>query len=208
MRALGLLGSLLVVGLSIDLVAARLSAAEAEPLVEDTYRAETLDGRRPTRGPWKIADGVAQCTQDDELFKKFKDHGPVVWYDAKFTDAAIHFEFKPEKAKTFVFTVNGTEGHVFRFVSSAAGTTIIAFPPNPEHKSQALERGGPKLREGEWTKVSVELRGAKAVVRIGDEYKAEVEHASLARPKTVVGLGFSFGSLSLRNFRIVPVAAK
>lgn len=208
MRAIGILGSLLFAGWSIGFVAARATAAEAAPLVEDSYKAETLDGRRPTRGPWRIADGVAQCTQDDELYKKFKDHGPVVWYDAKFTDATIRFGFKPEKAKTFVFTVNGAEGHVFRFVSSATGTTILAFPPNPEHKSQALERGGPKLREGEWTKVSVELRGPKAVVSIGDDYQAEVEHASLARPKVVVGLGFSFGALSLRNFRIVPVATK
>ncbi|MBA4020221.1 MAG: hypothetical protein C0483_23925 [Pirellula sp.] len=208
MRTAWMLGSLLVGGLVLNVAAARLSAAEAAPLVEDRYQSKQLEGRRPTRGPWKIADGTAQCTQDDELFKKFKDHGPVVWYDAKFTDAAIHFEFKPEKTKTFVFTVNGDEGHVFRFVSSAAGTTIVAFPPNPEHKSQALERGGPKLSEGVWTKVSVELRGPKAVVNIGDDYQAEVEHASLEWPKTVVGLGFSFGTLSLRNFRIVPIPAK
>ncbi|MGC3972304.1 MAG: hypothetical protein QM775_34675 [Pirellulales bacterium] len=193
--------------LSVCLATGAAFGAEVQPLVEDSYTGE-LAGRRATRGPWKIGDGTAVCTQDDELFKKFKDHGPVIWYDAAFTDAAIQFAYKPEKLKTFVFTVNGAEGHVFRFVTSERGTVILAFPPGGDHKSLPLSRTGPKLPEGAWTKVNVELRGAKAVVSIGDDFTAEVEHPSLARPKTVVGLGFSFGTLALKDFRVVPLTAK
>ncbi len=75
----------------------------------------------------------------------------MIWYDAQFTDAVIKFAFKPEKAKTFVFTVNGPDGHVFRFITSERGTNIVAFPPSPDHKSKPLDRGGPKLKE-EWTR--------------------------------------------------------
>jgi hypothetical protein len=181
-----------------------VQAADPAPLIRDEYSGE-LSTRRATRGPWKIAGGMAVCTQDDELFKKFKDHGPVIWYDAQFTDAVIKFAFKPEKSKTFVFTVNGPNGHVFRFISSERGTSIVAFPPSVDHKSKPLDRGGPKLKE-KWTPVTVELRGNKAIVQIGD-YKAEVDDPSLAGPKVVVGLGFSFGTMTLRDFSLTPIAA-
>jgi hypothetical protein len=199
-----LFGTLLVELLCLQSPA--VHAADPVPLIRDDYTGE-LPARRATRGPWKIADGTAVCAQDDELFKKFKDHGPVIWYDAKFTDAVIKFAFKPEKAKTFVFTVNGPEGHVFRFISTDRGTNIVAFPPSADHKSKPLDRGGPKLKEGQWTPVTVELRGTKAVVRIG-EYKAEVEDPSLSGQKVVVGLGFSFGTVALKDFSLTPIAAK
>ena len=180
-------------------------APAAEPLVDDRFEGESSK-RRAMRGPWKIEGGTAKCTQDNELYKKFKDHGPVIWFDAAFHDAAVSFEFKPDdKVKTFVFTVNGAEGHVFRFVSSPAGTTIVAFPPGGDHKSLALARGGPKLVPGEWTKVSVELHGPKAKVSIGSSYSTEVEHMSIDREKTVVGLGFSFGTLELKNVRVTSL---
>ncbi|MBL9083942.1 MAG: hypothetical protein JNK76_19145 [Planctomycetales bacterium] len=199
-----LFGTLLV-GL-LCLQGPAVQAADPEPLIRDDYTGE-LAARRATRGPWKIADGMAVCTQDDELFKKFKDHGPVIWYDAQFTDAVIKFTFKPEKAKTFVFTVNGPNGHVFRFISSERGTTVVAFPPSADHKSKPLDRGGPKLSDGQWTPVTVELRGTKAVVQIGD-YKAEVEDPSLAGQKVVVGLGFSFGTVALKDFSLTPIVVK
>src|SRR5690349_7334895 len=98
------------------------SAAAAEPIkpyVDDFSQAK-LDGRSAVRGDWRIGDGMARCTQDDELYAKNKNHGPVVWYklpfqDAPFQDATVKFSFKPEGCKTFVFTINGDHGHVFRF---------------------------------------------------------------------------------------------
>ncbi len=48
--------------------------------------------------------------------------------------------------------------------------------------------------------MTVELRGTKAIVQIGD-YKAEVEDPSLAGPKVVVGLGFSFGTICAKGFQ-------
>jgi hypothetical protein len=52
--------------------------------------------------------------------------------------------------------------------------------------------------------VTVELRGPRATVSIGDDYSATVEHASLARPKTNVSVGFSFGTIAVKEFSIAP----
>ena len=42
------------------------------------------------------------------------------------------------------------------------------------------------------------------MVRIGQNSSAKVEHAAIAQPKTTVGLGFSFGTPSIKNFSITP----
>jgi hypothetical protein len=175
-----------------------------KPYVDDFSQAK-LDGRCAVRGDCKVADGMAHCTQDDELYKKNKDHGPVVWYKVPFHDATVKFSFKPEACKTFVFTINGDNGHIFRFVSTTAGTNTLVFPTDSaEHKSLALNRAGPPLKQGEWTDVVVEFKGEQAAVRIGRDFLTKVEHAAITQPKTTVGLGFSFGSLSVKDFSITP----
>lgn len=197
--------SLLLCLVSIFVVGGSSSAAEpTKPYVDDFSQAK-LDGRSAVRGDWKIADGTARCTQDDELYKKNKDHGPVVWYKVPFQDATVKFSFRPEGCKTFVFTINGDDGHIFRFVSTTAFTNILAFPTDSaEHKSTSLNREGPALKSGEWTDVVVEFQGKQAVVRIGRDFTAKVEHAAIAQPKTTVGLGFSFGTLSVKDVSITP----
>ena len=193
----------LIVSLSV-LCGSSLAAEPAKPYVDDFSQAK-LEGRSAVRGDWKIADGMTRCTQDDELYKKNKDHGPVVWYKVPFQDATVKFSFKPEACKTFVFTINGDNGHVFRFVSTTAVTNILVFPTDsPDHKSLSLNRAGPALKQGEWADVVVEFRGEQAAVRIGKGFSAKVEHAAIAQPKTTVGLGFSFGSLSVKDFSITP----
>ncbi len=190
---------------SIYILANFSFAAEKTTSFRDDLTASKLDKRRMERGEWKVADGVARCTQDDALFKKYKDHGPVVWYDVPLQDGVIHFAYKPEGAKTFVFTANGEAGHVFRFVTTKEGTGLRGFPPeNQDHKSIALKNGGPGLKDDNWTDVTVELRGAKATVRIGKDYTTTVEHPSLARAKKNIGLGFSYGTLSVKDFSVAP----
>jgi hypothetical protein len=199
------------------MVGSAAAADLAKPYVDDFSQA-TLDGRSAVRGDWRIAGGMARCTQDDELYAKNKNHGPVIWYKVPFQDATVKFSFKPEGGKTFVFTINGDRGHVFRFVSTTTATNILAFPTDsgvspgvvaakPDaggHKSLPLNREGPALRQGEWTEVIVEFKGKQAAVRIGKDFSAKVEHAAIAQAKTTVGLGFSFGTLSVKNFSITP----
>lgn len=175
-------------------------AADA-PLLKDDFSAPKLETRRASRGDWKFADNTATCTQDDELYKKHKDHGPIIFYDLAYTDATIRFAFKPDATtKSVVFTNNG-DGHVFRIVFSQTGASIRAFPPEEkDHKSIALGTESTlKLKPGEWTNISVELRGPKATVKVG-EFSKTYEHASIARAKTNLSVGFSFGTVSVKDF--------
>ena len=52
-------------------IASIATALQAGVLIEDRFNSPKLEHRdlSPARGEWKIADGVATCTQDDELFK-------------------------------------------------------------------------------------------------------------------------------------------
>lgn len=182
------------------LLATAALAADA-PLLQDDFSAPQLATRRASRGEWKFADSAATCTQDDELYKKNKDHGPILFYDLAYTDAAIRFAVKPDAAnKTIVFTANSAEGHVFRLVFSGAGMGVRAFPPEEkDHKSISLgNEAAAKLKAGEWTNISVELRGTKATVKIGDFTKT-YEHASIARAKANLSVGFSYGTVSVKE---------
>lgn len=171
------------------------------PLLQDDFSYAKLATRRAMRGDWKFADKAATCTQDDELYKKNKSHGPILFYDLAYTDAAIRFAVKPDAAnKTIVFTANGADGHVFRLVFGAAGMAVRAFPADSkDHKSIALANEATvMLKPGEWTPVSVELRGPKAIVKVGDFTKT-YDHASLSAAKTNLSVGFSFGTVSVKE---------
>ena len=44
---------------------------------KDDFTQPKLEQRRAARGGWKFADSIARCTQNDALYKKNKDHGPI-----------------------------------------------------------------------------------------------------------------------------------
>ncbi|MFN9917994.1 MAG: hypothetical protein ACK53L_35735, partial [Pirellulaceae bacterium] len=92
-----------------------LTAAAISPFSDD-FSNPNLSQRRALRGAWQFQDGIASCTQDDALFKKYKDHGPIIFYDLKHRDATVRFLFQAEAVKTVVFTMNCDAGHIFRFV--------------------------------------------------------------------------------------------
>lgn len=186
--------------LLLTLLTASALAADT-PLLQDDFSAPKLEQRRAMRGEWKFADLTATCTQDDELFKKNKDHGPILFYDLAHTDASLRLAFKPDAAvKTVVFTCNGAEGHVFRLVLSTAGTSVRAFPTeSKDHKSIALAtEKAVKLVPGQWTPLSVTLQGSQATLKLGD-FTQTYDHPSFARAKTNFSLGFSFGTLSVKE---------
>jgi hypothetical protein len=185
----------------IVLASAFTSVGADTPLLKDDFSDPKFKERRAMRGDWKFAGGVATCTQDDALYTKFQAHGPIIFYDLALTDATVRFSFKAEGAKTLVFTANGEKGHVFRFVMSATGTSIRAFPTDkPDVKSIALATEKLPLKSGVWTPVEVKLHGAKATVKIGDSPAKTYEHESLAAPKVNLSVGFSFGSVSVKEF--------
>ncbi len=182
-----------------------IAFAQAEPQFTDPFTADAkVPERRAMRGDWQIAEGIAQCTQDDALYKKYKDHGPIIFYDLATSDATFHYAFKPEGCKSVVFTLNNEDGHVFRFVTSPErGTNFRAFPPSDDHKSIATHRADDwNLVEGEWTEVEVEMKGDTAIVTFGDHDPIEVKHATYAKSKTNFSIGFSFGSLAVKGVEV------
>lgn len=192
------------------------SSSMAGTVFEDTFGEKAPEGRSipGNRGAWTMADGVATCTQDDATYAKNKDHGPVIWYNVPFTDGTVSFSFRPQGVKTFVFTINGAEGHLFRFVTTAEGTGVRVWEGPGGHGAKATsmlkpDEIGPPLAEGEWTPVVVEFAGEQATVSIGSGFKKTITSAALAKPKTTIGLGFSFGTLAVREVKLtVPDAAK
>lgn len=72
-----------------------------EPLFIDPFTATNpVPERRALRGDWQIENGVAQVTQDDALYKKHKDHGPILFYDFPATRATYHYAVKDVKVTT------------------------------------------------------------------------------------------------------------
>jgi hypothetical protein len=187
--------------LALSLVLISQTIAADAPLLKDDFSAPKLEQRRAMRGEWKFADGIASCTQDDALYKKNKDHGPILFYDLAYTDATIRFSYQADTAvKSVVFTCNGDDGHVFRFVTSAAGTGMRAFPADAkDHKSIALaQEKALALKPDEWVPVTITVQGTKAKVKIGD-FEKTYEHPSLARAKSNLSVGYAFGTLSVKD---------
>ncbi|MDF1825760.1 MAG: hypothetical protein P1U68_14025 [Verrucomicrobiales bacterium] len=180
----------------------QLTAGEAlfaDPFTKDAPVSE----RRAVRGDWQIENGIASVTQDDALYKEYKDHGPIIFYALPTTDATFHYAVKPEGCKAIVFTLNGEDGHIFRFVSSAAGTNFRAFPPNGKTKSiTAAKKAEWVLPENEWTAVKIAVTGSSATITMGEHEPVTVEHESYDREKTNFSIGFSFGSLAVKEVRV------
>ncbi len=171
-----------------------------DPIFTDRFEAKTkVPERRALRGDWQIGDGVAKVTQDDELYKKYKDHGPILFYDVATTDATFRYAFKPEGCKTVVFTING-DGHVFRFVTSERSTSVRAFPASGDQKSiSTSQQNDWTLKDGVWTEVLVEVAGDKVSVTYGDHEPITIEHETYANEKTNFSIGNSFGTLSVKG---------
>jgi hypothetical protein len=178
----------------------------AGTLVDDKFTSQELSKRELSRGPWNVADGVATCTQDDALFAKLKSHGPVIWYKVTFTDGTVKFAFKPEKTKTFVFTVNDDKGHDFRFVMTPTGLSVRAWPEQG-HEASAIslltpKPGTPALKDGVWTEAELKFEGKRCTIKIGD-FQQTFENDAIARTKITMGLGFSYGTLAVRDVSVI-----
>ncbi|MEM1068260.1 MAG: hypothetical protein AAGI63_05150 [Planctomycetota bacterium] len=198
-------------------IALTLSAwAAADEKFADDFLRVNFEGRLAERGDWQFQDGVASCVSDPVLFKKFKNHGPILKWPREFQDATIEFELKAEDCQRVVFTLNG-DGHIFRVTladerpEASAGqskvpTRIIAWATksSKQNKGDTIQPARmPDLPaiNGSWVRVQLAVKGNRATLSIGD-FQTEIRHASLAREKNMVMLTFAHGQLSVRNFQM------
>jgi hypothetical protein len=193
--------------------------AAGEEFVDD-FRSAKLEDRLAERGAWQFRGGVASCVSDPDLYKQFKNHGPILKWPREFNDATIEFEMKAENCSRVVFTLNG-DGHIFRVTladqrpdapagKSKVPTRIIAWATksSKQNKGDTIKpEHMPDLPavNGSWVPVQLTVKGNRAKLTIGD-FQTELSHAALARDKNMVMLTFAHGELSVRNFRMTSSA--
>lgn len=173
---------------------------------KDDFSDPNLEIRQALRGEWKYEDGVASCVSDPELYKEYKNHGPILRWPCEITDGKLEFEFKPEGCQRVVVTFND-EGHVFRMsFRDDDKTSIFGWigRSSKENKSKLIAKEGvPWITEldGKWVNVKLEMEGDAGKIRIGD-YKASLRHPSIARTKGEFTFSFAMGKCSIRNVKV------
>ncbi|MDA7527577.1 hypothetical protein OAF42_02355 [Planctomicrobium sp.] len=191
------------------------TGALGEEFVDD-FRDAKLEGRLAERGEWQFQNGIATCIADPNLYKKFKNHGPILKWPREFNDGTIEFEMKATDCQRVVFTLNG-DGHIFRVTladerpdapagSSKVPTRVIAWATksSKQNKGDTIKPKNmpdlPKVNR-RWVRVQLKVKGNKATLTIGD-FSTEIVHAAVARDKNMVMLTFAYGTLNVRNVLI------
>ncbi|QDT08563.1 hypothetical protein [Planctomycetes bacterium K23_9] len=180
-----------------------------DTLVDDHYTIDSYKIRKPLRGDWKIENGIAAVTQDDELYKKHKNHGPIMVYEVPHDDASAEVVFKSTGCKAVVFTMDATNGgHAFRIkLSPKSPGSVLTYIKEPGANKATpvfLNKTLPTLTEEKWETLKVKVVGDKATVQLGDS-TINVQHEMIDQPKKIAKLGFSFGSLELNKFHLSAV---
>lgn len=124
--------------------------------------------------------GVATCAQDDELYKKNKDHGPVIWYDVSFTDATVRFASRPDKTKRDMMgCIEEGESILTLHVSARLAYRVdLALAARP-----ALCANRFKRRDGSaWAKRRIMCRwSGRVVIHPCSVYPSTPHHSSFRR---------------------------
>ena len=182
--------------------------------IVDDFSMPGWKGRQALRGDWKFENNQASCVADPELYKKFKNHGPILrWSPAKpFTDGTVEMEFQPKKCQRIVITLNNKTGHVFRIALTDNKTTktrIFGWAHPSSEKDKPAEtlavKGVPTAADidGQWVKLRLAITGSEARVTIG-KYSETLKHASIARDKGEFTISFASGECAVRKVSIKP----
>lgn len=176
--------------------------------VTDTFSDPNHPSRQALRGEWVYQNGEAFCESDPELYKEFKNHGPILRWPCELSDGTMEFEVKPEGCERLVITFNG-DGHIFRItMRDDDGSRVIGWigKSSKENKGDILTQiPPPKITtiDGEWIKVGLAMNEGRARLQIGD-YMADLDHESLTRLKQEFTISFASGSCAVRGVRIQP----
>lgn len=178
-------------------------------IISDDFSDPKLKSRKALRGDWKFQNKIASCVADPELYKKFKNHGPILRWPAEFTNGTLEFEFQPKKCQRIVITLN-EKGHVFRMSFKEKNQSRffgwIGESSKTNKPKTVAQKGVPSLEKlnGKWVKSKIVFRGDKADVVFGD-YKTTLNHKSIGRKKGEFTISFAEGELAVRNVRLKSV---
>lgn len=189
------------------LIAARLAAA-AQTLLQDDFKSDKHPSRSApvARGKWSFDSGVASCAQDDALFKKNKNHGPIMQYALPFSQGTIEFSYKPQGVQNFVFTLNAETGHLFRYVHNKTGLAVRCWPKpghdqTPKVLTPAKGTKTPPLEEGKWIDAKLVFKDQQCTITLGD-FTHTYQDPAIGQKAAQMSLGFSYGSLAIKNVKI------
>lgn len=182
--------------------------------IVDDFSKSDRKGRQALRGEWKFENNQASCVSAPELYKKYKNHGPILrWSPSKpFTDGTVEVEFQPKKCQRIVITLNNKTGHVFRIALTDNKTTktrIFGWAHPSSEKDKPAEtlavKGVPTAAaiDGQWVKLRLAITGSEARVMIG-KYSETLKHASIARDKGEFTISFASGECAVRKVSIKP----
>ena len=175
-------------------------------IVADDFAEKQMAKRVFLRGEWTVANGVASVVQDDEIYRKFNNHGPIIRYDFPFEDAIINFDYKGNGMRAFHCTVNGDDKWgLFRLGMNPTQSRLWTWV---DGEGVNLFDGGPSLKDDEWVSVTIEFCGDTVAVYVGDEFQKTVTHSNFAKPKLFTGVRHAFGSFNMRNFSITEGTPK
>lgn len=176
------------------------------PGFQDDFSKQKLKSRQALRGDWKFENKTASCVADPELYKKYKNHGPILRWPAEFTNGTLEFEFKPQKCQRIVITLN-EKGHVFRMSFKDKNQSRffgwIGESSKTNKPKTVAQKDVPSLEklDEKWIKAKIVFEGDTALVVYGD-YKSKLTHKSIGRKKGEFTISFAEGQLSVRNVRL------
>lgn len=198
------------------LLAAFILLSTSAPAKEfvDSFQSDANPDRRAERGAWVFKNGEASCVADPELYKKFKNHGPIIRWSGDFKKVDVELEMKATDCQRVVFTLNG-DGHVFRVILAgrpvkegqrAVTSRLIAWAEksSKENKGDTTKpKGLPNLDaiDTKWVKLNLSIKGQTGELSIGD-FKTTLDHAALARDKNSITLSFASGDIAIRNVKV------
>ena len=197
---------------AVSLIAPNAGPAASD--IVDDFSQPKLQGRQALRGEWKFENNQASCVSAPELYKNYKNHGPILrWSPAKpFTDGTVAMEFQPKKCQRIVITLNNKTGHVFRVAltdNEKTKTRIFGWAHPSKEKDKPSEtlaqKGVPTSKEidSQWVKFRLAIAGNQAKVTIG-KYSETLKHASIAREKDEFTISFASGECAVRKVSIKP----
>lgn len=203
--------------LFLFLCALALSTQGFTQSFSDSFISEKHPIRKALRGDWQFNNNGAFCDSDPALFKKYSNHGPILRWPVKaFRDGIIEYEFKRTGSKRIVFTLNGTDGHVFRVKNGDGGrwtkTSIYSWPEPPKKPRQksgnlryVTKATSYAALNNQWVKVRFEFKADMLSMMMGEE-SVTLQHENFRRLKSEITLAFTSGRLAVRNFQFYALS--
>jgi hypothetical protein len=115
----------------------------------------------------------------------------------------VSITFRPNGCKQVTFMLEHAGGHHALKIKIDPGT-ILCVPfesvsggkPKQDYARQSTSL--PPLKDGAWTTLTLDMRGPKAEIRMGDS-TTTVEHPDLAALKESFSIDFAYGRLEVKE---------